>query len=433
MKKKHTISSGVEHLDRILDGLHIGDNVIWYDDAGSLASEFCLKFLQSSKAEKSPIIYVSFDRSPKNLLSKLGPIAKTNLLTIVDCFTFGKGAGSDVFLEFYNNKNRQRYECSIITVNNPRNSDSVIDSFYSIHEKLDGNVRFIFESLTGMEALWGEDSLVQFYSHSCPRLYELNTIAYWIMEKNAHSPRTRARINQIAQVAIDLSVKRGVTSLTILKAENRNLDILNKPLHYWIKDSAVCFQSERQKSSQVNIGPRIKALRTKRGIPQKTLAKLIGVTPSTISQVETNLIYPSVPAMIKIAEVLSVDASYFFQEAGKREERTLFHGTEATEVRLHDLPEGSIDAKLLTPADFDAKVEPFLLEIPANKTLGSHFFISKGDEFGYLITGELTVTIRNEIHTLRQGDSIYLVSDIPSQWKNPGPGKALLLWLKIHP
>ena len=320
-----------------------------------------------------------------------------------------------------------------MTVNNPCNPDAVTDAFYGIHENLNGNVRFIFESLTGMEELWGEESLVKFYSHSCPRLYELNTIAYWIMEKNAHSPRIRARINQIAQIAIDLSVKRGITSLTILKAENRKLDILNRPLHYWSKDSEICFEGERQKTGNVNIGTRIKVLRTKRGIPQKKLAKLVGVTPSTISQVETNIIYPSIPALLKMAEALSVDVSSFFQETAKRKNFTIFHASEAVGVRLHDLPEGSIDAKLLTPADFEAKAEPFLLEIPAKKILTSHFFISKGDEFGYLIAGELKVIIGGSTYTLRQGDSIYLVSDIPSQWKNSGSDRALLLWVKIQP
>ncbi|PQP33725.1 XRE family transcriptional regulator, partial [Desulfobacteraceae bacterium SEEP-SAG9] len=100
--ERHRVASGVGHLDRLLRGLFIGDNVVWYDDAGSLASVFCLNFMQASQAQSKPIIYVSFDRSPKNLLEKLGPLADNPFLTILDCFTFGKGAGSDVFLKFYN-------------------------------------------------------------------------------------------------------------------------------------------------------------------------------------------------------------------------------------------------------------------------------------------------------------------------------------------
>jgi transcriptional regulator with XRE-family HTH domain/KaiC/GvpD/RAD55 family RecA-like ATPase len=430
-KSRKRISTGVGHLDRMLDGLYIGDNVIWYDDAGSLASLFCLNFLQSSWMESKPLIYISFDRSPKNLLDRLGPLAKTELLTILDCFTYGKGSASEVFLKFYKGS-KPKEGRSIITVKEPRNVDEVMDAFYGIHGSLNGDVRFIFESLTGMEAIWGEEALLQFYAHSCPRLHELNTVAYWIMEKHAHSPRTRARINQIAQVVIDLSIKRGTNSLTILKAEKRHTDILNKPVHYWSKDLDITFEHERKRKGYVDIGLRIKALRNKRGISQKELAKLVGVTPSTISQVETNLIYPSIPALLKMAEVLSVDVSSFFQETVKRKDRPVFHAKDAVGVRLHALPEGSVDAQLLTPVDFDARAESYLLEIPAKKTLTSHFFISKGDEFGYLISGELKVSIGSKVHTLRQGDSICLTSEIPSQWKNSGPDNAVLLWVKIR-
>ena len=431
-KNRKRISSGVGHLDRMIDGLYIGDNVVWYDDAGSLASVFCMNFLRSSRREKKPLIYISFDRSPRNVLDRLGPLAETELLTILDCFTHGKGAGSEVFLKFYEKKSPGK-KCSIINVREPQNVDEVMDASYGIHQSLKGDVRFIFESLTGMEALWGEEPLVQFYAHSCPRLYELNTIAYWIMEKNAHTIRTKARINQIAQVAIDLSVKRGTTSLTILKAEKRNIDILNKPVHYWVKDSDITFEPERQRAGSIDIGPRIKALRTKQGISQKELAKRVGVTPSTISQVETNMIYPSIPALLKMAEVLSVEVSSFFQENANREDRPVFRAKESVEIRLHGLPEGSIDAKLLTPVDFGERADAYLLEIPADKSLTSHFFVSKGDEFGYLIAGELEVTIGNRTHTLTQGDSVYLTSAIPSQWKNSCPGNAVLLWIKVRP
>ena len=95
------VASGVSQLDRLLGGLYIGDNVVWHDDAGSLASVFCLHFIQASQAQDKPLIYVSFDRSPRNLLEKLGTLAENPSLTVLDCFTHGKGAGSEVFLKFY--------------------------------------------------------------------------------------------------------------------------------------------------------------------------------------------------------------------------------------------------------------------------------------------------------------------------------------------
>jgi len=234
-------------------------------------------------------------------------------------------------------------------------------------------------------------------------------------------------------VRIERGSKRGKHCMPILKAENRDIDILNKPRHYWIKDLDVTFEHERHRAGHIDIGPRIKALRKKRGLSQKALSKLVGVTPSTISQVETNLIYPSIPALVKMAEVLSVDMSSFFQEKGNKEDKTVFHAAESVGVRLHALPEGSVYARLLTPMDFDARTESYLLEVPAKKTLASHFFISKGDEFGYLMSGELEVSIGTKVHTLQKGDSVCLTSDIPSQWKNSGPDRAVLLWIKIRP
>ncbi len=431
MAERLRVASGVYELDRLLGGLFIGDNVVWHDDAGSLASVFGLNFIQASQAQKRPLIYVSFDRSPRNLLEKLGPLADNPFLTILDCFSFGKGSGSSVFLRFYE-ETESEVPCRIIRVDEPQKVDKVMDAFYGVHATLEGDVRFVFESLTGMQELWGgEDDILNFYCHSCPRLYELNTIAYWIMEKRAHSPRLRAQINQIAQVAIDLSVKRGRTSLTILKAEKRNLDTLNKPYNYWSKDLNITFDIEKRATGRIDLGMRLKELRMKRGLSQTELAKLVGVTPSTISQVESNLIYPSLPALLKMAEVLSVEITSFFQESEEVTKRVIFPAAEAVEIKFPDLPEGNIYGKLLTPLDLEPKAEPFLIEIPPEKTLPSHFFIHKGEEVGYLLSGRLQLRLEKAVYTVHSGDVIYLTSEMPSQWKNPGPGVAKLLWLNI--
>lgn len=425
------VASGVSQLDRLLGGLYIGDNVVWHDDAGSLASVFCLNFIQASQAQEKPLIYVSFDRSPRNLLEKLGPLAESKHLTILDCFTFGKGAGSEVFLNFYV-ENESEWPCRIIRVDEPRIVDKVMDSFYGIHSTMEGDVRFVFESLTGMQELWGgEEHILNFYSHSCPRLYELNTIAYWIMEKGAHSSRLKAQINQITQVAIELTIRRGTMSLTILKAEKRSLDNLDKPHNYWCKDLNVTFDTDQRTTGRIDLGIRLKKLRIKRGLSQTELAKLVGVTPSTISQVESDLIYPSLPALLKMAEVLSVEISSFFHGKEDVPNRVIFPSSEAVEIRFPHLSTGSLGAKLLTPVDFDCKAEPYLIEIPSKQNLPSHFFIHKGEEMGYLLSGKLQLKLGKAVYSARAGDIIYLTSEIPSQWKNPGPGLARLLWLKI--
>ncbi len=432
MSLKIRVSSGVPQLDRMLDGLYIGDNVVWHDDSGSLAAAFCHKFMESSMAEEKPLIYVSFDRSPRNLLDKLGRLAENPHLTILDCFSFGKGASSPIFLKFYEEV-APSLKCRIIKVVEPQRMDEVMDVLYSIHAGLTGVVRFIFESLTGMQELWGGDeNVVRFYTHSCPRLYELNTVAYWIMEKTAHSQRTRAQINQVAQVVIELCIKRGTTSLSVVKAEKRGTEGLNRPSTYWVRDTGITFDEEKRAGGLVDIGMRLKELRTRCGLSQTDLAKLVGVTPSNISQVENNLIYPSLPALMKMAEILTVDMSSFFQSTVETRERVIFPASQAMEMKSAAFPEGSIYIKLLVPVDMNPKAEPYLVEIPAEQTLNGHFFAHKGEELGYVISGEIQVKVGSETHTARPGDIIILESQNPSQWKNTGTETVKLVWLKIR-
>lgn len=428
--EKVRVSTGLSELDRYLDGLYIGDNVIWYDEAGSLAFPFTLNLVQESQKHSKPLIYAIFDRSPKTLVEELGPLAQDPQLTILDCFTHGKGDGSSVFSKFYE-KNGAQWPYKIVKVNEPWKPEKVAESIYGIHQTLSGDVRFVFESLTGMQDLWGgEDSVLKFYSHSCPRLYELETIAYWVVEKGAHSNRLKAHINQIAQVAIDLAIKRGKSTLTILKAHNRKPKSLNKPESFWADGMAVSFDIEKTVPSGLDLGARLKQLRTKQGMNQKELAGMVGVTPSTISQIESNLIYPSLPALFKMAQILSVDAGYFFQSKSAGHKPSVFAGG-GKAAMFPDLPKGSIKGQHLLPLDLPSPIEPYFLEIPAGKKLPSHFFVHKGEEFGFLFEGELQVTIQNCVKHLTAGDVVYLTRHIPSQWKNSGKKAARMIWLKI--
>jgi transcriptional regulator with XRE-family HTH domain/KaiC/GvpD/RAD55 family RecA-like ATPase len=429
--EKQRVPSGVSRLDLLLGGLFIGDNVLWHDDAGSLAPSFCLNFLQASQLQNKPIIYVSFDRSPKNLLDMLGNLANYPGLIILDCFTQGKGGGSDFFLKFFEDPETEP-PCRIIMVEEPRKPQEFEAILYKVHGSLTGDVRFIFESLTGMQELWGsEGRLLSFYSHSCPRLYDLNTIAYWVLEKNAHSSRFRAQINQIAQVAIELTIKRGTSSLTILKAENRSTEEFHKPHNYWTKDLTVVFDDDRGNGGRIDLGLRLKEFRRRRGLSQAELARLVGVTASNISQVESNLIYPSLPALIKMAEVLAVDLSSFFEDRQEGLSRLIFTPADAVAVKFPNIFETDVQARLLYPVDVDVKAEPYVIEISPKATLPTHFFFHKGEEVGYLLSGRLQVRVGKGVHTLKAGDLIYLTSDIPSQWRNPGPAVARLLWVKV--
>lgn len=427
MNQSHlAVSSGIEDLDRLLGGgLFIGDNVVWYDDAGSLAPVFCHNFIRRSLADGKALIYVNFDHSIRHLVHWLGPLADNPLLTIFDAFTDGKGESAEVFVDVYRTPNPPAAG-RIVRFHAPRDSEAVAESLYALHAERSGDVRLVFDNLTGMQALWGdEERILRFYSRACPRLYEMDTIAYWIIEKEAHSQRLRARINQIAQVVIALAVNRGKTRLTLVKAEGHDSERLDLPQAYWCRGQRVTIDLDSRTPGAIDLGSRIRVLRTRRGLSQTELARRVGVTPSTISQVEHNQIYPSLPALYKMSEALEVAVGAFFESTAPARRTIVFRpGPSSGE-------QDAVDITRLLPSEVEASAEPMRIDIPPGGKVTGHFFQHKGKEMGYLASGELVLRRPDGPEPVRAGDLIYLERETPIGWENPGTAPARLFWLKL--
>ena len=199
---------------------------------------------------------------------------------------------------------------------------------------------------------------------------------------------------------------------------------------YWNDGLDVVFETETGKGGNIDLGGRGKQIRIRQSMPQKELAALVGVTPSTISQIESGTIYPSLPALFKIAQVLNLPVAAFFQDQSTAADQVVFSGG-GTRINLSNLPKRGVMVYRLSPADFEADAEPYLIEIPAGKKLSAHFFIHKGQEMGYLVEGRLELKIGDRLHRAGPGDVIYLTGELPSQWKNTAKGTARLLWVKI--
>lgn len=377
-------------------------------------------------------MYITFDTPPRDLLSQLGPLADNPHLTIVDCFTWGKGKGADELLAFYY-EDRLRFPGRIIRVDEPLRAGLVSETLWGAYASLEGEVRLIFESLTGMQELWGdEDAAVRFYAETCPRLFELETLSYWIVKKDRPSMQARSRMNQIAQKVIDLGLRRGKTYLTPVKGQEQSEPKSRRWHKYRIEGrSRVSFEEHSQSPGEIEVSRRLKEVRMMRGLRQSELAKSVGVTASTISQIESNMIMPSLSTLFKIAERLSVEPGYFLESKAQSTEPLVFSPIAGTETALPLVPGGSATVKSVLPLMPDCHAEVYFIEITPHSSLSCHFLIHKGEEIGCLLSGRLRFTVNRKVHTVNAGELVYLSSHVPDDWENPEKTPAELLWIVI--
>ena len=218
--------------------------------------------------------------------------------------------------------------------------------------------------------------------------------------------------------------------IKLLKAENRSPGSLGKAYHYSIEGGEILIEGEKSRNIQVDIGSAIKNYRKQQGMSQKELSALVGVTSSNISQIESNLIFPSIPALYKLAEHLSVDVGSFFQEKTTLE-KIVFQASDGVKINLANSDRKNLEIIQLTPFDMKGKVDLFRVSIFPGKKLPSHFFLFKGEEAGQVLSGEIDMIYKDQTYSLKSGDTVYLNTFSPSLWHNLKEETAILLWMKM--
>jgi quercetin dioxygenase-like cupin family protein len=160
----------------------------------------------------------------------------------------------------------------------------------------------------------------------------------------------------------------------------------------------------------------------------------VGLTPSFISQLEKNLISPSLDSLLKLSEKLQTSPVFFLREGENGTQRKMvIKPSERQETPLQEMKIAGAKLELLVSHVLNRRMEPYLLTLREGAKIKGHFGSHKGDEFVYVIDGELEIEIQGEKELLKQGDGLYIDSAIPSGWANTGKGEAVLLWVLSPP
>ena len=176
------------------------------------------------------------------------------------------------------------------------------------------------------------------------------------------------------------------------------------------------------------IGKMIKELRTDQGLTLRQLADMIGVSSSYISQVENEKASPSIATLRLIAHALGIRVVDFFSDELIQDPAVLPPSL-WTKVLI---PDWEADVKQLVHIVGDKRMQPFHTVVPPGggpKENYSH----PGEEFGFVLEGELTLTLGAEVHVLKKGWAVYFSSLIPHSWQNDGEETCRLIWVVSPP
>ncbi len=166
-------------------------------------------------------------------------------------------------------------------------------------------------------------------------------------------------------------------------------------------------------SFDVDVGARLKEVRTKRGLSQRELAKRASVTNSTISLIEQNRVSPSVASLKKVLDGLPMSMEEFFSIDEPQQQQVFYKASE-----LPDMGQGSI-IKRLVGFNHEHRALSLLHEIyPPDSDTGPAMQVSEGEQAGIVISGELTVTVDANEQLLVAGDAYYITSNQPYRLRN---------------
>jgi transcriptional regulator with XRE-family HTH domain/KaiC/GvpD/RAD55 family RecA-like ATPase len=415
------ISSGVTSLDSLIDGFSIGDNVVWEVEAGTAYSAFTRNFISRSFGDEQKVIYVSFNRSPQTVLNDLSALLSSEHFTLIDCFTSGKGKNDNTFLKFY-----EKPDSGVVRIEDPRDIDRFTVTLNAIEDRLPPGARYVFDSLTGMQDLWGDENAThRFFTYMCPRLYDLGTVAYWILEKEAHSPRFKANLRHITQVVFDLSKRKNSLFLRALKLEGGQDREVFKPHPYDVRGDVVTITSLK-KQPATDIGGKLKEERMRVGLSQKDLADKVGLTASFLSQLENNQVSPSLSTYMQLCQALGINPGQFLEQGGEKTATPWLLRKDSVFLRT---PVREDHAKVYEVAA-GKKLSARIVVLPPGASMNRHFFYHKDEELVYIVDGNLSVTIEGREELISSGDAIYLKESFPSHWKNEGgdEAKVLVVW-----
>ena len=178
---------------------------------------------------------------------------------------------------------------------------------------------------------------------------------------------------------------------------------------------------------KMKIGHKLKELRVQKGLTQEELADRVELSKGFISQLERDLTSPSIATLTDLLQCLGCSLKDFFSDS--KEEQIVFKDTDYFE-KTDDSLKNKIE--WIIPNAQKNIMEPIRLTLqPGGSTYPD--VPHEGEEFGYVITGSISIHIGNKIYHAKKGESFYF-SPVSSHFISAhSKTGATIIWVSTPP
>ena len=185
-------------------------------------------------------------------------------------------------------------------------------------------------------------------------------------------------------------------------------------------------------AGSLGIGGRLRHARLMRGERMKDLADRAGCSESLISKIENEKIQPSIKVLHRICGALEMTFGELFAAPGEPDQVVTRRGQRPV-VEFDPLRRGEgVRLERVIPYGRGHLLQSNIHVIaPGGSSEGQ--IVHHGEEVGYVIAGDVELTLGKRNYRMSEGDSFCFRSDVPHGYRNCGETEARILFVNTPP
>lgn len=177
----------------------------------------------------------------------------------------------------------------------------------------------------------------------------------------------------------------------------------------------------------MQIGLKLKELRVAKGLTQEELANRAELSKGFISQLERDLTSPSIATLVDILQCLGTNLKDFFCDVS--DDQIVFHDSDYFEKVDSELKN---KIEWIIPNAQKNMMEPIRVTLEPGGSIYPDI-PHEGEEFGYVLSGSITIHLGQKIFKAKKGESFYFTPKTQHYITASKRTGAALIWVSTPP